>query len=170
MQPVLVRRKKGRERGGELGSGPRPGEAPHLPPTVSAVAASQAPPSSPEAETLTLCWPYNPSPVNSREAACPGEEGASQVGIRTAGGRKNKEALTQPRRPALLNSKCAELPSTCENAAVQELLLTRSAAGLSSQDHRGFPPGSLGSAGVVFVVLSHSVMPDPLRPFWAVAH
>ena len=133
MQPVLVRRKKGRERGRELGSGPRPGEAPHLPPTVSAVAASQAPPTSPEAETLTLGWPYNPSPVNPREAegyraACPGEEGASQVGIRTAGGRNNKEALTQPRRPALLNSKCAGLPSTCENALPvgPGALLTRS--------------------------------------------
>ena len=61
-------------------------------------------------------------------AACPGEEGASQVGIRTAGGRNNKEALTQPRRPALLNSKCAGLPSTCENALPvgPGALLTRS--------------------------------------------
>ena len=71
MQPVLVQRKKARGKGGELGalgSGPRPGEAPHLPPTVSAVATSQAPPSSPEAETLTLGWLYNLSPVNPREA------------------------------------------------------------------------------------------------------
>lgn len=125
------------------GSGPRPGEAPHLPPTVSAVATSQAPPSSPEAETLSLGWLYNLSPVNPREAegyrAAPGEEGASQVGIRTASGRKKQKALPQHRRPALLNSKCTELPSTCENALPvgPGTLLSRSfCAGLSSQDHR----------------------------------